>query len=221
MSSQAVRSPLSARLKPKERSRSAATLWVLMAFLATGIAVISSRYFFRPPPASSMEEFPRHFARYLPVLLPHIAGGVSALLLGPWQFLPGLRARHLNFHRWIGRIYLISVLIGGLAGLAMATVSEGGLVAHVGFGLLAALWLATAACAYRTIRRGDVPTHRQWMIRNYSLTFAAVTLRLWFPLFYGPLHIEIMQAYMTVAWLCWVPNLLVAEVLATRLRAAS
>src|SRR5579864_4347703 len=212
MSSQAVRSPLPAGLKPKARPRSAGVLWALMAFLATAIALVSSRYFFRPPLASSTEEFSRHFARYLPLLLPHIAGGVSALLLGPWQFLPGLRARNLNLHRWIGRAYLISVLIGGVAGLGMATVSEGGLVAHVGFGMLAVMWLTTGACAYRAIRRGDVHTHRQWMIRNYSLTFAAVTLRLWFPLFFGPFHIDAMQAYMTVAWLSWVPNLLVAEI---------
>ncbi len=39
-------------------------------------------------------------------------------------------------------------------------------------------WLYTGAQAYLSIRRRDVVAHRRWMIRNYALTFAAVTLRL-------------------------------------------
>ena len=54
--------------------------------------------------------------------------------------------------------------------------------------------------------------HRNWMIRNYSLTFAAVTLRIWLPLFivlFGIEHFEL--SYAIIAWLAWVPNLIVAE----------
>jgi len=69
-----------------------------------------------------------------------------------------------------------------LGGFALATRSQGGLVTHVGFGLLAILWFGTTAAAYFSIRRGDQVSHRRWMIRGYALTFAAVTLRWYLPL---------------------------------------
>jgi hypothetical protein len=51
------------------------------------------------------------------------------------------------------------------------------------------------------------------MIRNFALTFAAVTLRLYLPpvLIVG---LPFAMSYAIIAWLCWVPNLLVAEWLA-------
>jgi hypothetical protein len=64
------------------------------------------------------------------------------------------------------------------------------------------------------------------MIRNFSLTFAAVTLRIYQPssIISG---IDFEVAYPVIAWLCWVPNLLLAGFLfnkthkADRLKAAA
>ncbi len=60
-------------------------------------------------------------------------------------------------------------------------------------------------------RNGQIKAHRDWMIRNYALTFAAVTLRIWLPLLSEAAGIEFIDAYRTVAWLCWIPNLLIAQ----------
>jgi len=68
-----------------------------------------------------------------------------------------------------------------------------------------------------TARAREIPAHRRWMIRNYSLTFAAVTLRLYLPLAFL-LGIPFELSYPLVAWLCWVPNLVAAEYLVSRLR---
>ncbi|MEQ9003518.1 MAG: DUF2306 domain-containing protein, partial [Pseudomonadales bacterium] len=57
----------------------------------------------------------------------------------------------------------------------------------------------------------DIDGHRRWMVRNFALTFAAVTLRLELGLLTGALGWSFDHAYLTVAWLCWVPNLVVAE----------
>jgi hypothetical protein len=46
-------------------------------------------------------------------------------------------------------------------------------------------------------------------LRSYALTFSGVTLRIWLPLLMIPFEFE--TAYPMVAWLAWVPNLLVAE----------
>ncbi len=93
----------------------------------------------------------------------------------------------------------------------MATVSEEGLPTHLGFGILALLWFFTGLQAYRMVRRGDIEAHRRWMIRNFALTLAAVTLRLYLPLMMAVLRWPFREAYITVSWLCWVPNLVVAE----------
>jgi uncharacterized membrane protein len=78
--------------------------------------------------------------------------------------------------------------------------------------MLAVFWIVTAVFAYIRIRSYDLESHRRWMIRNYSLTFAAVTLRLWLPILMG-FGNEFPEAYATVAWLSWVPNLIVAEII--------
>jgi uncharacterized membrane protein len=140
----------------------------------------------------------------------HFIGGAIALALGPFQFLDSIRARHLAIHRWIGRLYLSAIVLGGGTGLVLAARSQGGLVAHVGFGLLAVAWLASSGAAYVAIRRGRIPEHRRWMTRSFALTLAAVALRIYLPLSLIA-GIPFATAYPAIAWLCWVPNLLVAE----------
>lgn len=140
----------------------------------------------------------------------HVFGGGIALLLGPFQFLGSIRKRRMNLHRWMGRIYLLAVLSAGLAGLYLATVTSGGFSARVGFGALASLWLLSGSSAYIWIKRGKNALHRKWMIRNYSLTYAAVSLRFLLPAMMMN-GLEFQAAYQAIAWLCWVPNLVFAE----------
>ncbi|MFN4161903.1 MAG: DUF2306 domain-containing protein [Stenotrophomonas sp.] len=141
----------------------------------------------------------------------HVLAASVALALGPFQFSARLRKRFAGGHRWMGRLYLsVGVLLGGLSGLYMATFAFGGVTAKIGFACLAVLWLYTGLRAYRAIRRGAVAEHRKWMVRNFALTLAAVTLRIYLPssMIAG---IPFDVAYPVIAWLCWVPNLLVAE----------
>ena len=140
----------------------------------------------------------------------HLAASAVALVVGPLQHNTRIRGRFLDLHRWLGRTYVVAVMVGGSAALGLATVSQGGLPGHVGFGLLAVLWLGTTAIAYREIRAGDQFSHRRWMTRSYALTFAAVTLRIYLPLSLA-LGLPFEPAYQTISWLCWVPNLVIAE----------
>lgn len=141
----------------------------------------------------------------------HIFASSVALALGPFQFLARLRAARPVLHRWSGRTYLgIGVLPGGLSGLLVAFNAYGGPLARAGFACLAVAWLYTGLRAYLAIRRRDIASHQTWMIRNFALTFAAVTLRIWLP---GMViaGMPMAVAYVVVAWLCWVPNLVAAE----------
>jgi len=196
--------PDSTAALPQRPSRLTTSLWWVMLFSSVAIVVYGARYFIARPGD-------QHFSRYILPLRLHIAGGMGALLAGPWQFSQKLRARALNLHRWLGRFYLLEVALGSIAGFAMALVSEQGLATHLGFGILAVLWFFTGLQAYRMVRRGNIEAHRQWMIRNFALTLAAVTLRNELPFMLFALHWPFPRAYITVSWLCWVPNLLIAE----------
>lgn len=140
----------------------------------------------------------------------HVIGGAIVLLVGGFQFIPAIRQNYPQVHRWMGRLYLSFVLIGGIAGLVMAPVSDGGLVAHFGFGVLAVLWLFSGGQAYAAIRRGDVASHKMWMMRNFAMAFGAVTLRIYLGLL-AAAGVPFSEAYPLVAWISWVPNLIFVE----------
>jgi uncharacterized membrane protein len=140
----------------------------------------------------------------------HLAGGGVALALGAFQLNGSLRARRIQLHRILGRIYVVSVLIAGVSGLRLAIASQGGMIAHAGFAVLACAWLVTTTRGFLRIRAGDDIDHRAWMIRSYSLTFAAVMLRVYLPLALT-IGVPFEIAYPAIAWLCWVPNIIVVE----------
>lgn len=151
----------------------------------------------------------------------HIFASALALLLGPFQFSRRLRSARPALHRWTGRIYLgVAVVVGGTAGLYMSYHAFGGLLAKLGFAGLALGWLYTGAKAFSTARARDFVAHRRWMIRNFSLSVAAVTLRLYLPPVFI-FQLPFAQSYAVIAWLCWLPNLVVAEWLIARPPAAA
>ncbi|MDT8999516.1 DUF2306 domain-containing protein [Paucibacter sp. APW11] len=146
----------------------------------------------------------------------HVFASSLALLLGPLQFSARLRAARPRLHRWLGRTYLgVGIGLGGLAGLYMAAHAYGGFWARSGFALLALAWLYTGWQAYSAARARDISSHRRWMLRNFALTLAAVSLRVLIPLSQIG-GIPFSLAYPAIAWLCWVPNALLAEALLRR-----
>ena len=180
-----------------------------LAFAVAGYAAFA--YGVLPLGALVHPDMKANFLAHSAAIYTHAFASVAALALGPLQFSAHLRQRHGDVHRWLGRTYLaVGVLVGGLSGLYLAQHAFGGPVARLGFAALAIAWLYTGLRAYLAVRRGAIDEHRQWMVRNFSLTFAAVTLRLYLPASVVA-GIEFALAYPIIAWLCWVPNLAIAE----------
>lgn len=198
------------------------TGYITLLLLSIGVAGYAIyAYGFMPLGALVHPEMRANFNAHPVGIYAHVFGASVAMALGPFQFSTRFRAKYLNVHRWFGRLYLgIGVLIGGAAGLFMAHYAFGGLPAKLGFGGLALAWLYTGVQAYRAIRAGDVTTHRRWMVRNFALTFAAVMLRIYLPASYAA-GIDGNVSYPIIAWLCWVPNLIVAEYCFNRSRVAT
>jgi uncharacterized membrane protein len=146
----------------------------------------------------------------------HIVCGGVALSVGWSQFMKAWRDRYLKSHRVVGKLYVLMVCASGLAAVCIAPWTSTGWIAGLGFGSLGVVWLYVTLQAYRSIRQRDLQRHKCMMVYSYSACCAAVTLRLWLPLLLGVLRLDFAFAYPIVAWLCWVPNLLVAHSINSR-----
>ncbi|VAW17378.1 membrane protein, putative [hydrothermal vent metagenome] len=182
---------------------------ILVAVLSILVALVSYR-FLALGIDDAFPDFKDHIALRNLAFVAHVTASPIALFIGAFQFFPKMRAKRPTLHHWMGRIYGVSVLVGGVSGIALALGAVGGPIASAGFGLLAIAWIFTTAQAVRLAMAKNFQEHREWMIRSFALTFAAVTLRLLLVGFmvagfeYGP-------ATVYIAWLCWVPNLIFAQ----------
>jgi uncharacterized membrane protein len=191
-------------------------MMTILAFLVAGYAIV--QYLIIGPEHAGLvqakitESLMNLNALWYNMLTIHVISSVITIIIGPFTLSRKFREKNLKRHRILGKAYLIGILIGGGTGLYLAFYATGGIISTFGFGTLSILWLLTAYYALSSIKKRQVEVHRQWMIRNYSLTFAGVALRLWllvFVILFGEENFE--TSYTIIAWLCWVPNLLFAE----------
>jgi Predicted membrane protein (DUF2306) len=191
----------------------AAEKWALGALNALGVGVAAYAvlaYTLLPPGALVHPAMHSVYLSHPVILYGHVFGAALALALGPLQFCAGLRAFRPALHRWIGRALLLSVTVGGVCGLALAPVAQGGLIGRLGFACLAVGWLYTGFRGWCAIRARQVRQHQRWMLRNHALALAAVSLRVYLALALAA-GWPFDAAYAAIAWLCWVPNLVLAE----------
>lgn len=140
----------------------------------------------------------------------HIVFGGIALLIGWIQFNKKIQTEKVSLHRFIGKIYLIMVLLSGISSLYIGYHATGGWISKLGFLSLGVIWLYTSIRGFTAIKKKDIITHQKMMIYSYAACFAAVTLRIWLPILSISLG-GFLPAYRVVAWMAWVPNILVAH----------
>lgn len=148
----------------------------------------------------------------------HIVLGGIALLVGWTQFVTRLRDKNISVHRAIGKIYVVSAVLASLSGIGIGFFAAGGFVSSAGFISLGTLWFFTTVAAFVSIKKGRVDQHEKLMIYSYALCFAAATLRIYIPLSQAA-GIDFISAYRVIAWISWVPNLLIASLLVRRIEA--
>ena len=142
----------------------------------------------------------------------HVFTSMFALAAGFTQFSGLILRRYKKLHRTIGKCYVFVVLfISGPASFIMALLANGGIPSRIAFTCLSMLWMYPTARAWQTARARQFAAHRNWMYRSYALTLSALTLRAWKWLLIALFHFRPLNTYMIVAWLGFVPNLLIAE----------
>jgi hypothetical protein len=146
----------------------------------------------------------------------HVFTAIFSVLAGFTQFFK--RFLWKKTHRNFGKLYIVTVLVfAAPTGLIMGGLANGGVFSIVAFVLLSILWWLFTFLAYRKVRMRQYEAHAKYMYLSYALTLSAITLRAWkFGIVHWVYPMQPMDLYRLVAWLGWVPNLLIAIYLISR-----
>lgn len=164
----------------------------------------------------SFEQFQDYYWPNRWWLIGHLLGGITALIIGPFQFSTSFRNRYLKIHRTLGKIFIIAIIIGAFCAIYMSfTVAPQVNVSwSISLFVLALVWLVSALMAYRMIRLKRIPQHREWMIRTYIITFAFVLFRF---INESSIARSLMETFeergSTAIWLSWAVPLFITEVI--------
>jgi hypothetical protein len=148
---------------------------------------------------------------YLPFYYSHVLVSAIILLCGFFQ-VSGIGRKWMKVHRVLGYIYVMGILFfAAPGGFVMSLFIGRGPLVLSSFVAQGVLWFICTSIAFQQIRKGNVIAHQQWMWRSFALTFAAITLRIY--IFICSYFVDLSQpeAYATLAWLSWVPNLVFIE----------
>lgn len=157
-----------------------------------------------------------HRPEYLYFFYTHVYTSIFVLLSG---FLAILRKDFgwKGFHRNMGKVYIFLILILATpSGLYMGYFANGGLFSKISFIILGLLWWFSTFRAYQLARQRKFKEHKQWMWRSFAFTLSAITLRMWKVIIVYLFHPNPMDVYQIIAWLGWIPNILLIEYLITK-----
>jgi len=122
----------------------------------------------------------------------HVASAVVIMLAGAVQLVPQVRNRFPVFHRWNGRMYMLTAVTLSVAGLYMTWIrgSVGDLSVHLASTLGAVLIWLCGGMALRYALARDFRTHRRWALRFFLVAsgswFFRIGFFLSFLIFKGP-----------------------------------
>ncbi len=144
----------------------------------------------------------------------HVFTAVLALFAGFTQFSQELLRENKGLHRFMGKLYVINILLINVpVGLLLAIYANGLFAGKMAFVLLDGLWFWFTYRAYQCARQKNFVDHKRFMIRSFALTFSAITLRSWKEIISHSFTVDPVQLYMIDAWLGFVPNMIVAELI--------
>jgi len=202
-----------------------AVLLALVAIMSIVVRTVSVTGALTLPPDALLEHYEPAFAdtdpesfegRYdaHPVLtLVHILPGFLVMILGPLQFVGKIRSRHIQVHRWSGRIFVSAALVSGVAAMVITFVFPvfGSFTAPAAMMFFGPIFLFSVVKAYLHIRRREILQHREWMIRAFALALGVSTFRVLLNVFLIA-GVSFPEAWETVVWLGFATNMVIAEV---------
>lgn len=194
-------------------------LWGVVIILAIiGIAAVVRRALYlsqmvEPFIHPQFGEFDAGFAQYALLTWLHIVPGLLFMGLGPLQFVKGIRSRHIQVHRWSGRLFVASSLVIGVTALIMSSLmSIGGANETAATTFFAIVFLFALGKAFLHIRRREIAQHREWMIRVFAIGLAVATIRPIVGLFFALSDLPPQEFFGIAFWLGFTAHLIIAEI---------
>ena len=149
---------------------------------------------------------------YLTIFYIHVYSAIFTLFFGIVQFIKIISPQIRRVHRLFGKFYFyITVLLAAPRGLFIGFYANGELIAQSAFVILGVLWWIFTIIAVVKIKQKNIQSHRNFMLRSYALAVSALTLRAWKVILVYLFHPAPMDVYQIIAWLGFVPNLLLVE----------
>jgi uncharacterized membrane protein len=143
----------------------------------------------------------------------HIIPGALFMVLGPLQFARRIRARYLQFHRWSGRVFVVSSVVIGVTALMMGIVMPiGGANETAATTFFSLIFLFAVVKAFVEIRHGRVRQHREWMLRAFAVGLAIATIRPIVGIFFALTDLSPREFFGIAFWLGFGVHLIAAEI---------
>jgi tetratricopeptide (TPR) repeat protein len=168
--------------------KAAARFWFAVVFLGQLLFAFTVAFFYGSAAVrGNLHAWNKFMAHgYVPgdrmgnsALVIHLISAVIIILAGTIQLIPWVRERAPSFHRWNGRLYIVTAFTVSIAGLYLMWIrgSPGDLSQHLGTSLMAVLIMLCAVMALRYALARDFRTHRRWALRLYLVVSASLFIR--------------------------------------------
>lgn len=159
-----------------------------------------------------------HYVKHVLMISLHIIPGLCFLILGPLQFVPTIRARWPKFHRWSGRIFIVSGLITAVTAVTMNMVFPpvGGLFKSAAVYIFSLAQIITLIVALHAILHRNIARHRAWMIRAFAIGLSVSTMRFFFIPAYFLYGIPDDFTIALGMWVGFLTNIFIAELILWR-----
>ncbi len=110
-------------------------------------------------------------------------------------------------HRWSGRFLVVIGCLAAVTGLYFGIfLPIVGIAETTIITLVSVLFLVAIVRAFRAIRRGDVATHREWMLRAFGVVLAVPATRVtgvFLDVAFAPTGISSMKLLAIDLWITW------------------
>jgi uncharacterized membrane protein len=147
-------------------------------------------------------------------LYAHIASVPFIFLIGTAQIFFRYEFKKGKLHAALGKIYVYLILfISAPGAFIMSFYAFGGALSKASFFILTLLWFWFTFQGFMKGRKKDFSSHQQFMVRSYVLTLSAITLRIISFVFIHFFDFHGELAYTLVAWLSWLPFILLTELI--------
>lgn len=120
----------------------------------------------------------------------HVLMAAVITFAGTLQLIPQIRARAISFHRWNGRLFILTAFAISLAGLFLTWTRENiGIASDIAISLNAVLIMFCAAQTIGFALARKIDIHRRWALRTFvavnGVWFLRVGTMLWAILNHG------------------------------------